>query len=122
MNVVCLLGRLGNEPEVRYTQAGKAVASFSLAVSRGKEGVDFIPCVAWEKTAETVGNYLAKGSQIAVNGRLQARSYDDKNGNKRTAYEVVVGMVHFCGKKEEGQKDSRYEQMGAVMPEEEIPF
>ena len=91
MNKVILAGRLARDPEVRYTQSGKAVATLTLAVSRRfsrnasdqQPTADFIPIVAWEKLAEICGNNLIKGSQILVEGRLQLRSYDAQDGSKR---------------------------------------
>ena len=101
LNTIILQGRLTRDCEVRYTGNGKAVASFTLAVDRaGKDGgADFIPCVAWEKTAKFLEQYFHKGDLCLVNGRMQSRDYEDKNGNKRTAYEVVVREVNFCGGK-----------------------
>lgn len=86
MNKAILLGRLTKAPEIKYTQSGKAVASFTLAIDRrkganGEKQADFIACVAWEKTAETIGNYCAKGQQIAVEGRIQSRSYEAQDGS-----------------------------------------
>lgn len=108
MNLVTLMGRLTRDPELRHTQSGTAVASFSLAVDRrfsGKDGgerqVDFIDIVAWRNTAEFVSKYFAKGRMCAVHGRLQARDWQDKDGNKRRAYEVVAENVYFTGSKQE---------------------
>ena len=101
MNKVILVGRLAQDPEVRYTQGGKAVASFNLAVNRfgggsaQKESADFIPIVAWEKLAEICGNNLTKGSQILVEGRLQIRSYETQDGQKRRVSEVVAQSIEF---------------------------
>ena len=102
MNYVCLLGRLTAEPELKRTQTGKDVLSFTLAVDRGygdKKATDFLSCVAWEHTARFVNQYFRKGSLIAVEGSIQTRSYEDKNGNKRTATEIVVSQTHFTGEK-----------------------
>lgn len=105
MNKVILVGRLAQDPEVRYTQGGKAVASFNLAVNRfgggsaQKESADFIPIVAWEKLAEICGNNLTKGSQILVEGRLQIRSYETQDGQKRRVSEVVAQSIEFLGSK-----------------------
>ena len=103
MNKVILLGRLTADPELRRTTTGKAVASAFLAVDRfGQEkATDFIPLVAWEKTAEFLSRYTGKGARIAVCGRLQSRSYEDKQGQKRTAYEVIVSEAHFADSKKE---------------------
>lgn len=108
MNKVILMGRPVRDPEVRYTQSGVAVASFTLACDRryAKQGeerqADFIACVAWNKTAEFVGQYVKKGQRIALDGRIETRSYDDKNGNKRYVTEVIAENVEFAQSKNEG--------------------
>jgi len=104
INSVVLTGRLGQDPEVKYTQAGKAVVSLSLAVDSGygdKKKTDWLRLVAWEKLADTIGEHLHKGSRIAVTGRLQVREWTDKDDNKRTATEVVVGSLEFLDPKPE---------------------
>ena len=132
MNKVILVGRLAQDPEVRYTQGGKAVASFNLAVNRfgggsaQKESADFIPIVAWEKLAEICGNNISKGSKILVEGRLQIRSYEAQDGQKKRITEVVAQSVEFLGdkrNKSENNSDVDYNSFGSeVFPEEEIPF
>ena len=100
MNKVILAGRLTKDPEVRYTQTGVAVASFTLAVNRrfSKEKVaDFIPIVVWDKIAEIVGNNLVKGSQVLIEGRIQIRSYDAQDGSKRYVTEVIAQELEFMG-------------------------
>lgn len=101
LNHICIAGRFTKDPELRRTGTGKAVTSFTLAVDRDGEGCDFIPCVAWEKTGEFVGSYFTKGKLALVSGRLQVRSYTDKEGRKRTATEVIADRVYFGEKKEE---------------------
>lgn len=101
LNVVALQGRLARDPELRQTQAGKAVTNFAIACDRGKDQTDWFDVVAWEKSAEFICKYFRKGSMILLEGRLQSRKYQDKNGNNRTAIEVVVGSVNFCGGKQE---------------------
>ena len=98
MNVCTFIGRLGKDPDMRYTQNGKAVASFSLAISRDgkKDETDWIDFIAWEKTAELIANYCHKGDLIGVTGQLQQRSWE-KDGQKRTAHEVKVNRIDFCG-------------------------
>ena len=99
------MGRLTRDPEIRYTQNNLPVASFTLAVDRdfksgsGEKETDFINCVAWRNTAEFVGKYFTKGSAAIVAGRLQIRSYTDKDNNKRTAAEVVADNVYFAESK-----------------------
>lgn len=106
LNVVVLQGRLTRYPELRQTTSGKNVCAFTMAVDRdfkgpdGKNMADFIDCVAWERRAEFICRYFGKGDMIAVDGRLQTRKYQDKNGNNRTAVEVGVNNAHFAGKKE----------------------
>lgn len=102
MNKAIMSGRLCADIELRQTPNGKKVCAFTLAVDRrGKDaGADFIDCVAWEKTAEFLSRYFQKGQQMNICGRLQTRSYEDKEGKKRKATEVVVEEVGFCGKAE----------------------
>ena len=103
MNKVFLIGRLTRDPELRYTGNNTAVASFSLAVQRnftnqaGEREADFFNISVWRKQAENVKNYLSQGSQVAIEGRLQTRSYDDANGQKRYVTEVVADNVEFIG-------------------------
>lgn len=108
MNKVILIGRLVRDPEVRYSQGAEplAVARYTLAVDRpmkknGEKEADFISCVAFGKLGEFAEKHLKKGQQIAIEGRLQVRSWDDNEGKKRWTTEVVVGAHYFCGKKEE---------------------
>lgn len=108
LNVTAIMGRLSRGPELRQTTTGKNVASFTIACSRGrkdangKDLVDWIPVVAWEHTAEFVCKYFEKGSLIAIDGRLQSRSYQDRDGNNRTAIEIVANNVNFAGSKSTG--------------------
>ncbi|MBE0477636.1 single-stranded DNA-binding protein [Candidatus Aerophobetes bacterium] len=101
LNRVILIGNLTREPELRYTPDGTPVASFTLAVNRPflsqekERGTDFVPIVAWRSQAERCSQYLTKGSQVAVDGRLQVRSYEDKNGIRRKVAEVVAWRVEF---------------------------
>ena len=106
MNQVVLMGRLTRDPELRRTQSGTAVASFTLAVDRGyasRDGgerqTDFIDCVAWRNTGEFVSKYFVKGQMAAVTGRLQIRDWTDRDGNKRRSAEVVVDNVYFTESK-----------------------
>lgn len=107
MNKVILIGRLVADPEIRYTQSGKAVASYRLAVDRpfkqdGQQEADFINCVAWGKTGEFAGNYLHKGTKIAIEGRIQTGSYE-KDGVKHYTTDVVVDRHEFCESRSSGQ-------------------
>ena len=112
LNVVALMGRLVADPQLRQTTTGKNVASFRIAVDRGRKDAngqnqaDFFDIVAWDKSAEFVCRYFQKGSLIAVEGRLQSRNYQDKSGNNRNAVEVVVNNVSFAGSKEPDQSQN----------------
>lgn len=105
MNKVFLIGRLTRDPELRYTGSNVAVASFTLAVNRtysnqsGERETDFINIVVWRKQAENVKNYLIQGSQVAIDGRIQTRNYDDQDGKRHYITEVVADNVEFLGTK-----------------------
>ena len=145
MNKVILAGRLARDPEVRYTQSGKAVATLTLAVSRRfsrnasdqQPTADFIPIVAWEKLAEICGNNLIKGSQILVEGRMQVRSYDAQDGSKRYVTEIVADEVEFLDSRSSAPQSGDFGapapaasqqpagnagSFGPSIPDEEIPF
>ena len=102
MNLVCLIGRLTKDPELKTTQSGKSVVTFSLAVD-GFKDTDFIDCVAWNATAENLAKFKKKGEQIALTGRITTRSYEDRNGNKRKAVEVTCNTIDFVGGKSNGE-------------------
>ena len=105
LNKVMLIGRLTKDPEVRYTPTQKVVSSFTLAVGKdyknadGTRDADFVPIIAWGKTAEMCGNNLAKGTRILVEGRISVRNYDDADGNRRWMTEVVAESVRFLDPK-----------------------
>ncbi|CAM3240205.1 single-stranded DNA-binding protein [Streptobacillus felis] len=124
MNYVSLLGRLTRDPEVQYTGTGKAYLRFSIAVQRenNREEVDFINCVAWEKRAETIGQYFKKGSRILVTGRISVSNYETKDGEKRTSTDVVVNSFEFIESRTESNGGSRdYTSNRSVeAPREEI--
>ena len=124
MNHFVGIGRLTRDPNVKYTQSGKAYASFTLAIDRrknsdGNQQADFISCVAWEKTAEVISQYCTKGKKIAVEGRIQTRSYDANDGTKRYVTEVVVQSMEFCDSK---GKSGGGEFPGRTVADEDIPF
>ncbi len=100
LNRVIIIGRLTQDPELRYTQNGTAVATFTVAVNRKfkRDEADFIPVVVWNKTAENCANYLGKGRLVAVEGRLQIRSYETQDGQRRRVTEVVAEEVKFLDK------------------------
>ena len=108
LNKIILIGRLVADPQLRYTQSGIAVANFTIAVDRpflsqsGERETDFIDIVTWRRQAEVVANHLSKGRLVAVEGRLQIRSYDDQNGIRRKAAEVVADQVRFLDRARDG--------------------
>ena len=110
LNHITIMGRLTRDPELRRTGTGIAVASFTVAVDRdfggrdgGEKDTDFIDCVAWRQTGEFVSKYFTKGRMIVVSGRLQIRSWTDKDGNKRRTAEVVADNCYFGDSKREGE-------------------
>lgn len=106
LNVVAIMGRLAADPQLRQTTTGKSVASFRIACDRGRKDAngqsqaDWLDVVAWDRTAEFICKYFQKGSLIVIDGRLQTRQYQDKNGQNRTAVEIVAQNASFCGSKE----------------------
>ena len=113
MNKVILMGRMTKDPELKYTNSGTAVTSFTIAVNRQKKDdpADFINCVAWKNTAEFVSKYFGRGQMIAVVGRWQTRSYVDKEGHNRTVNECVVDSVYFGGDKKKTEDITEYEDI-----------
>lgn len=139
MNKVILMGRLTRDPEVRTTQSGKVVCQFTLAVDRfttnaeGQREADFVPIVVWGKVGELCGNSLTKGQRALVDGRLQIRSYEAKDGSgKRWVTEVIASTVQFLDRKATGGNNAQHESHGEpsamdgfgspVAFDEEIPF
>ncbi len=115
LNHIVIMGRLTRDPELRRTGSGVAVASFTVAVDRdfgnresGEKETDFIDCVAWRQTGEFISKYFTKGSMIVVSGRLQIRSWNDKDGNKRRTAEVVADNVYFGESKRSSEGGSAY--------------
>ena len=132
LNKIILMGRLTRDPELRRTQSGTAVASFTLAVDRdykpqdGERETDFIDIVAWRGTAEFVSKYFTKGRMAVVEGRLQVRDWTDKDGNKRRSTEVVADNVYF-GDSKRPESGTPAEPSGELqeLPDEEkgeLPF
>ena len=106
INRTILQGRLCADPEMRRTNNGTAVCSFRVAWSetvKDREKKLFLNCVAWQGTAEMICKYFCKGKELAVEGRLSTREYDDRDGNRRSVTEMTVDRVHFCGKNEDAQ-------------------
>ena len=120
LNHITLMGRLVADPELRTTPSGVPVATFRIAVDRdfknkqtGEKETDFVTVVAWRSTAEFVSRYFAKGRMVVVDGRLQIRPYTDRDGNKRTAAEVVADSVYFGDSKRDGDgQDASYQPSG----------
>lgn len=128
LNQIAIQGRLVRAPELRRTDSGKAVASFSLACDRdfknqqtGEKEVDFIECVAWGGTAEMVEKYFHKGQMAVATGRLQLRGWTDKNGQKRRTAEILVNNIYFCGSKESGTQASSGADNGYSTPAYQAP-
>ena len=123
-NNYILMGRLTHPPKLKATPNGNNVVKFSLAVgwskttTDGEKQTDFIDCVAWNKTAEFICKYFKKGEPIIVEGRLETRQYEDKQGNKRKASEVIVREVNFCASK--NNKDEQSEQKTELPKEDDL--
>lgn len=112
LNRIVIMGRLVRDPELRKTQSGKSVTSVSVAVDRNKkeDGVDFVDVVAWGATAEFLCKYFSKGSLAVVDGRLQIRNWEDKNGNKRTSPEIVADSIYF-GQAKATPAEAKFEEI-----------
>ena len=124
LNKIIIMGRLGRDPELRRTQAGTAVASFSLAVDRdfkdkttGERACDWIDVVAWRQTGEFAARYLTKGRMVVVEGRLQMRDYTARDGSKRRAAEVVADSIYFADSRQTAPPPSEGNAYEAALPE-----
>lgn len=129
LNSVIIMGRLTRDPEMRHTQNGTAVASLTLACDRdfkpkrGEKETDFIDVVVWGKTAEFAANYFTKGRMVIVEGRLQVRGWQDKDGNKRKSTEVVADRMYFGDSKQEGKKQTApSDDFEEIEDDGDIPF
>jgi single-strand DNA-binding protein len=129
LNRIVLIGRLTKDPELRYTPAnGVAVASFTLAVNRrftqqgGQREADFVPIVVWRAQAENCAKYLGKGSLVAVDGRLQIRSFEDREGQRRTIAEVVAESVQFMDSKEKRSLEDSPPFDDSMIGDDDVPF
>ena len=134
LNRVLLTGRLAADPELRYTQSGRAVVNFRIAVNSRRMNPDtqtweeettFVPIVAWGKQAENCAAYLQKGRLVAVDGRLRIRSFETQDGERRRIAEVVAQRVHFLGPKPqvaEFEVEPPADNISGTPPEEEVPF
>mgnify|MGYP000107918548 FL=1 len=132
LNKVIIMGRLTRDPELRRTQGGTAVTSFTVAVDRdfksqsGEKETDFIDVVAWRNTGEFAAKYLAKGRMAAVEGRIQARDWQDKDGNRRKAVEVVADNVYFADSKRDSKPQettsSNEPEFDEIEDDGDLPF
>lgn len=130
LNRIILMGRLTRDPELRHTQSGTAVASFTIAVDRdfkghdGEKATDFIDIAAWRNTAEFVSKYFTKGRMAVVEGRLQIREWTDKDGTKRKTAEVVTDNIYFGDSKKDGNNAPAdpLDQFTEVEEDDDFPF
>ena len=128
LNNISIMGRLVKDVEVRKTNNDMSVASFTVAVDRdfssgNNKVTDFIDCTAWRGTADFVGKYFHKGDTIAVQGSLQSHKWEDKNGNNRISWEVVVDHAYFCGGKSDGKTEAKPVSVFYDEPDDgELPF
>ena len=125
-NFTCM-GRLTADPELQSTTAGISVTSFCIAITRnfkneeGNHDADFITCVAWRQKAEFICKHFGKGDLIALEGQMQSRKYQDKNGNNRQVVELVVDNIHFCGQTKKQQTQDDYDEI-PVPSDDDLPF
>lgn len=132
VNKVILVGNLGKDPELRYTPSGVAVANFSLATTERykdrdgnrQEKTEWHNIVIWRQLAETAGKYLSKGKQVYLEGKIQTRSYDDRDGNKRYITEIVADQMHMLGGRDDNQQQTGQQQGGGMNQQnsQEPPF
>src|SRR5690348_5401722 len=131
LNKIMLIGNLGRDPELSYTQSGKAVAKFSLAVSRRRrdpesgeqrEETQWFNIVAWERLAETCNNYLQKGSKVYIEGRMTSRKYTDKDGIERTVWDVILSEMEMLTPKGAGGSGAGGAGYGDEMGADDVPF
>lgn len=126
MNKVILIGRLARDPEMRTTISGSNVTRFTIAVTRtyqdqnGERGADFINCVAWRKQAENIAKYCTKGTQVAVEGRIQTGSYDAQDGSKRYTTDIICDNVTFLGSRNSDAVSAGNSNMEPSMPTSDI--
>ena len=131
LNAIIIMGRLTADPELKTTSSGIFVSTFTVAVDRRyqrqveEKQTDFIPVVAWRQQAEFVSKYFSKGQMIAVEGSLQSRKFEDKNGNKRTAYDVIADRISFCGSRGESGESMNDTYNGSyelIDDDDRLPF
>lgn len=125
LNKCILIGRMTKDIEIRHTNSGKAVGTFTIAINNGygeNQTTDFINCVAWEKKAEFIKNWFGKGRTIVIVGRITTRSWEDETGQKKYATEVVVNEVSFAGEKREETTTDSMEDFTPVDNDEDLPW
>jgi len=121
INKVFLIGRLTRDVEFSMTTTGKQLCKFSLAVNGYKDEVSFINCTAWEKTAELINQYVKKGDRVAIDGSLKQSRFEDKDGNKRSAVDVIVNSIQFLTTKQESSQQANSEQNNSNYNKPEDP-
>ena len=122
LNYVNLQGRLVRDHDLREIAGGKKLATFTLAVDKGKEATDFIDCQAFDRTADTIGNYVHKGDMIVASGRLSINLWKDKEGKSRKDYRVTVYDVNFCGSRKTEEKPKESQGFEELPDDGELPF
>lgn len=123
MNRAIIIGRLTKDPQGGETNAGKSWAKFTVAVNRMNDGADFINVLAWDKTAQNCLKFLAKGKQVAVEGRIQTGSYEGRDGVKRQTFDVVADRVEFlAGGEQKANKDGSIDDLQEVDEDDDCPF
>jgi single-strand DNA-binding protein len=128
MNTITLVGRLAKDIELKATSTGKNYCGFTLAVDRkfkdanGQRQTDFFDCIAWNKTAEFLNTYAHKGDRIGASGSLQSRKWEDQNGNKRTAYEIIVEQAELYNQPTGQEEKPAEAQPAQEQPQGELPF
>lgn len=121
MNLVVLSGRMARDPELRYTSGGKAYTNFTLAVQKTKDEAEFIDCIVWEKTAETIAEYFRKGNRILINGKIVTSTYES-NGEKRKSTKVQVFSFEFVDNKNSGNNQNNNRNNYEDDEDESFPF
>ena len=121
MNLVILSGRMARDPELRYTSGGKAYANFTLAVQKTRDEAEFIDCIVWEKTAETIAEYFRKGNRILINGKIVTSTYES-NGEKRKSVKVQAFNFEFIDSKNSGNNQNGNKNNYDPDEDKEFPF
>lgn len=129
MNTIILHGHLTADPELRTSTTGKAITTFTLAVDRkykrdGEKNADFFKCISFGKTAEFVDKYFSKGKEMILQGSMESREYEDKNGVKRLVWECKVDLVKFCGSKSDSAEENNAagSEQVSMVDDDDLPF